>query len=77
MERVVEQHLAEWAQAYDYAGRGSASERAQELREIYGQAAPVPGIELSEVASAFLAGVRKLVFRAIRDGGGNLALQDE
>ena len=77
MERVVEQHLAEWGQAFSYAGPGSSYERAQELREIYGEAAPVPGIELSEVASAFLAGVRKLVFRSIRDGGGDLVLQDE
>ena len=77
MERVVEQHLTEWGQAFAYAGPGSSYERAQELREIYGEAAPVPGIELSEVASEFLAGVRKLVFRAIRDGGGNLVLQDE
>ena len=77
MERIVERHLTEWAQAYDYAGRGSASERAQELRDIYGEAAPVPGIERSEVASAFLAGMRKLVVRAIREGGGDLVLQDE
>ena len=77
MERIVEQHLAEWRQAFTYAGLGSSYERAQELREIYGEAAPVPGIELSKVASEFLASVRKLVIRAIRKGGGGLELQDE
>ena len=77
MERVVEQHLNDWSKAFEYAGRGSSYERAQELREIYGEAAPVPGIEVSEVASEFLAGVRKLVFRAIRNGGGDLVLQDD
>lgn len=76
MERVVEQHLDEWGQAFAYAGRGSTKDRAQELREIYGEAAPVPGIELSEVASEFLASVRTLVIRAIREGGGDLVLQD-
>lgn len=77
MERIVDHHLTEWAQAFNYGGRGSSYKRAHELREIYGQAAPVPGVELSEVASGFLAGVRKLVLHAIREGGGNLVLQDE
>ncbi len=77
MERIVEQHLGEWGQAFEYAGRGSSYERAQELREIYGEAAPIPGIELSDVASEFLASVRKLVIRAIREGGGEPVLQDE
>ena len=76
MERVVEQHLVEWERAFNYTGRGSSYERARDLREIYGEAAPVPGIELSEVASEFLARVRKLVIGAIRAGGGDLALQD-
>ena len=75
-ERVVDQRLDDWGQAFAYAGRGSAKERAQELHEIYGEAAPVPGIELSEAASEFLAGVRTLVIRAIRKGGGDLVLQD-
>ena len=77
MERIVEQHLAEWAEAYAHVGRGSSYVRAQGLREIFGGAAPVPGIELSEVASAFLGEVRKLVTRAVREGGGNLILQEE
>ena len=77
MERIVEQHLTEWAHAFNYAGRGSSYDRARELRDIYQEAAPVPGIELSDVASEFLADVRKLVSWAIRDGGGALILQEE
>ena len=76
MERVVEQHLADWDKAFAYAGPGSTYDRAQVLRKIYGEAAPVPGVEFSEVASQFLASVRKLVVHAIRDGGGDLVLQD-
>ena len=77
MERIVEGHLTDWAQAYRYAGRGSSLERAQELRKIYGTAAPIPGVELSEIASAFLGKVRHLVLRAIRDGRGDLVLHEE
>lgn len=78
MDRIVEQHMADWAKAFEYAGRGSSYQRARELREIYGEAAPIPGIELSEVASEFLASVRKLISQAIRDGGGELRLlQDD
>lgn len=76
MERIVELHLAEWANAYAHAGRRSTYVRAQGLREIYAEAAPIPGIELSDVASVFLGEVRKLVARAIREGGGDLALEE-
>ena len=76
MERVIEQHLTGWGKAFACAGRGSTTERAQVLREIYGQAAPVPGVEFSEAASEFLSSVRRLVVHAIRDGGGGLVLQD-
>ena len=77
MERIVERYMAKWEQAYRYAGRGSSRERAQDLRNIYGEAAPIPGVELSEAASAFLGEVRLLVRRAIDAGGGDLVLSEE
>ena len=73
-DRIVEQHTAAWSRAYEYAGRGSSYKRADELRRIYGEAAPIPGTELTEVASEFLAEVRRLVSEAIREGGGDLEL---
>ena len=76
MERIVEQHLTEWSDAFEYAGPGSSYKRAQGLRDIYREAAPVPGIEVSEVASKFLVEVRKLVFGAIKAGGGGLTVQE-
>ena len=76
MERIVERHLTEWSNAFEYAGPGSSYTRAQRLRDIYREAAPVPGIEVSEVASKFLVEVRKLVFGAIRAGGGGLIVQE-
>ena len=76
MDRIVEEHLTEWGEAYAHAGPGSSYERAQGLREIYEEAAPVPGIEVSDVASAFLAKVRKLVVVAIREAGGGIVLEE-
>ena len=77
MDRIVEEHFNEWGEAFEHAGRGSSYVRAQGLRDIYGAAAPVPGIELSDVASMFLAEVRKLVAFAIREAGGGLVLEEE
>ena len=76
MGRIVEEHFNEWGEAFEHAGRGSSYERAQGLRDIYGAAAPIPGIELSDVASAFLAEVRKLVLLAVREAGGGLVLEE-
>ena len=76
MDRIVEEHLTEWGEAFAHAGPGSSYERAQGLREIYGEAAPVPGIEISDVASEFLAEVRKLVVVAVREAGGGLVLEE-
>ena len=77
MDRIVEEHFNEWGEAFEHAGRGSSYVRAQGLREIYVAAAPVPGIELSDVASTFLAEVRKLVVFAVREAGGGLVLEEE
>lgn len=77
MRRIVEEHLGDWADAYEHSGRGSSYVRARGLREIYAEAAPVPGIEFSEVASTFLAQVRKLVVGAVLEGGGGLVREEE
>lgn len=73
-ERIVDQRTADWSRAYEYAGVGSAYKRADELRRIYGEAAPIPGTVITEAASEFLAEVRDLVSKAIRAGGGDLEL---
>ena len=77
MRRIVEDHLGEWTDAYEHAGRGSSYVRAQGLRDIYAEAAPVPGMEFSEVASTFLSQVRKMVVAAVREGGGGLVREED
>jgi len=77
MERIVEQHLKEWKNTFEQSGRGSSCVRAKGLREIYAGAVPVPGVEVSQVASAFLGEVRKLVVAAIRKGGGDIVLEEK
>jgi len=72
MERLINEHLKEWSEAFEHAGRGSSYERARDLRDIYQTAAPIPGVELSREASEFLNNVRALVFDAIESAGGKI-----
>ena len=72
MERLINEHLKEWSEAFEHAGRGSSYERARDLRDIYQTAAPIPGVELSREASEFLNSVRALVFDAIESAGGKI-----
>ena len=71
-ERVIQQHVADWVRAYDRAGRGSTLERARDIRGIYEDAAPVPGVIMTEHTQLFLDRVRTLVLEAITEGGGRM-----
>lgn len=71
-ERVIQQRLTEWVRAYDRTGRGSTLERARDLRGICEDAAPIPGVVMTEHSQEFLELVLELVYRAIDTGGGKL-----
>lgn len=72
-DRIIQQHVADWVRAYDRAGRGSTRERARDIRDIYEDAAPIPGVIMTEETQQFLERVRQLVHDAIRAGGGEIA----
>jgi energy-coupling factor transporter ATP-binding protein EcfA2 len=73
LQRVIQRHLQDWVRAYGYAGRGSTLDRARDIRAIYEDAAPIPGVIATEHTRAFLEQVRELVHRAIEAGDGKLA----
>ncbi|MCZ6803110.1 MAG: GTPase domain-containing protein [Proteobacteria bacterium] len=72
MERLINNHLIDWSQAFEHSGRGSSYTRAKEIKGIYQTAVPIPGVELTSEASNFLNSVRKLVYDSIHQGGGKI-----
>jgi energy-coupling factor transporter ATP-binding protein EcfA2 len=70
--RVADLHVREWLSAFDESGRGSAGRRANWMKLIYDEAAPVPGVAITESASRFLDDIRRLVHTAIEASGGEV-----
>lgn len=76
LQRLVEQHLAEWRDAYDLRGRGSTFVRARTIRGIYDVAAPIPDAVMPPPSKQFLADVRRIVTGAIDGSGGEIRLTE-
>ena len=76
LQRLVEQHLAEWGEAYDLRGRGSTFVRARTIRGIYDEAAPIPDAAMPPPSKQFLADVRRIVTGAIDGSGGKVRLTE-
>ena len=74
LRRLVEQHLVKWREAYDFRGEGSTFRRAQTIRGIYDEAAPVPDTVMPPPSKQFLAEIRRLVISAIEESGGEVKL---
>lgn len=71
--RLVDDHLDEWRTAYEFKGKGSTFERAQEINAIYESGAPVASTVITNVSAEFIKEMRQLVHKAITDQGGKLA----
>ena len=76
LHRLVEQHLAEWREAYALRGTGSTFVRARTIRGIYGEAVPVPDAVMPPPSKQFLAAVRDIVTGAIEKSGGEVRLAE-
>ena len=76
LRRLVEQHLAEWRDAYALRGTGSTFVRARTIRGIYDEAAPVPNAVMPPPSKQFLADVRRIVTGAIDGSGGKVRLTE-
>lgn len=73
--RIVQEQLDSWRDAFELRGKGSTFERAQEIRDIYEDAAPVPSAAMTDVSAAFMAEVRRIVSEAVdaQRGAANTA----
>ncbi len=63
--RLIQQQLATWRNAFELTGKGSTFERAQEIRDIYEEAAPIPNSVMTDVSADFMAEVRRIVSDAV------------
>jgi GTPase SAR1 family protein len=70
--RLVEDHLDAWRAAYEYRGKGSTFERAQEINAIYESGAPIASTVITAVSAEFIQEMRQLVHQAIIAHGGKL-----
>ena len=74
LQRLVEQHLEEWREAYALRGTGSTFVRARTIRGIFDEAAPIPDAVMPPPSKQFLADVRRIVTDAIELSGGKVRL---
>ncbi len=73
-DRILSAPMPEWVKAYEFSGRFSTFSRAQAIRQIVEQAAPVPNEAMSREVAAFLSELRSLVYAAIKNSGGLLSV---
>lgn len=72
--RLVDDSLRQWREAYEYRGKGSTFERAQDIGEIVENASPIPSTVVTTKSAEFLAEMRSIVQEAIRDQGGEIVV---
>jgi hypothetical protein len=75
-DRLLNAPLPERVRAYDLSGRFSTFSRAETIKEIVEEAAPIPIETMSREVSAFLAQLRALICTAIVEAKGMLELTE-
>jgi hypothetical protein len=64
--------VSEWNHAYSHSGYGSTRVRARGIKDIYDNAAPIPGEIPSVDSNKFLSEIRALIRTGIESGGGKI-----
>jgi hypothetical protein len=71
-ERLFTEQMKNWHQAYSHRGTGSTRTRAYGVREIYNDAAPIPGEVPDSQSNAFVKEIRTILQEAVKEGGGRI-----
>jgi GTPase SAR1 family protein len=71
-KRLFKDKIKNWHQAYNHRGTGSTKVRASEIKNIYHDAAPVPGEVPNSESSEFVKKIREILQEAIATGNGKL-----
>jgi hypothetical protein len=74
--RLVQDHINEWRTAYEYRGKGSTFDRAQEINAIYESGAPIASTVITAISAEFIQEMRRIVHHAIISHGGTLEAQN-
>ena len=70
--RLFKDKIKNWHRAYNHRGTGSTKVRASEIKDIYHDAAPVPGEVPNSESSIFVKEIRAILQKAITTGKGKL-----
>lgn len=71
-ERLFTDQIKNWHQAYSHRGTGSTRVRAYDVRDIYNDAAPIPGEVQDTQSTAFIKEIRGILKEAVKEGGGRI-----
>lgn len=71
-ERLFTDQIINWHQAYSHRGTGSTKIRAYDVREIYNDAAPIPGEVPDSQSSTFVKEIKNILQEAVSGGGGRI-----
>lgn len=71
--RLFIDHVAEWGGAYRHAGTGSTRLRARDIRDLYEDAAPIPGEVPEPESTELLDGIRSMFTEAAEIAGAKAA----
>jgi hypothetical protein len=71
-ERLFKEQIKNWHQAYSHRGSGSTKIRAYEIKDIYNDAAPIPGEVPSSESSVFVKEIKKILKEAVTVGDGKI-----
>ncbi|WP_372085027.1 hypothetical protein [Tistrella mobilis] len=70
--RLTDEQVANWRDAYDFSGPGSAGKRSRTIEEIHDHAAPRINAAMSSDARAFLDQLHDILRDAILEAGGRI-----
>ncbi len=71
-ERLFKEQIKNWHQAYSHRGTGSTKIRAYEIKDIYNDAAPIPGEVPNSESSVFVKEIREILNQAISASNGKI-----
>ncbi len=71
-ERLFIDKIEKWYHAYSHRGSGSTRTRAYDVKNIYNEAAPIPGEVPDKQTSRFVKKIRTILQEAVGEGGGRI-----